>query len=539
MGAVIRLALQQGRQDRFALAAWIAGISGLGYAAATAVATQFGVENERAALVGVAAASPAFLFLRGLPDGIEVGAVTFFQGFSFTAVLAGLMSTFHVVRHTRADEDLGRLELLSSAPLSRSAPLVGTLLLGGCANLVLAAAVAGSFITSGLPVQGSVAAGAAAGAVGLVFTAAAALTAQIVPSARSANGVAAALVGAAYVVRGVGDALGAADASLLRVTPSWPSLLSPIGWAQRVRPFTETDILPLVILTAGAAALGAGAVALRRQRDLGASLVRADDAGAARAGAGLLSVTGLAWRLQRGTLAGWCITAALLGSIAGALGPLVRDALASNESLQDLLARLVRGNADVVDLFTTALLSVAGVIASSAGVQAVLRLRAEEAEGRAELLLAVPVSRPRWLLSSLIVAAASVAGVTLCAGAAAAAGLVLARTGGSSPGTVFAAATAHTPAALVFAAVAALAFALAPRWAAAAGWAVLALALVLGQFGELLALPPWLQDLSPFRHSSAMPIEPFNAPGALLMSAVVLCTAAAATWVIRERDLVG
>jgi hypothetical protein len=37
-----------------------------------------------------------------------------------------------------------------------------------------------------------------------------------------------------------------------------------------------------------------------------------------------------------------------------------------------------------------------------------------------------------------------------------------------------------------------------------------------------------------------MPVEPFNAPGALLMGAVALFGAATATatWMIRERDLV-
>lgn len=35
-----------------------------------------------------------------------------------------------------------------------------------------------------------------------------------------------------------------------------------------------------------------------------------------------------------------------------------------------------------------------------------------------------------------------------------------------------------------------------------------------------------------------MPVEPFNAPGALLMGAVALFGAATATWMIRERYLV-
>ncbi|WP_461164411.1 ABC transporter permease [Arthrobacter sp. R4-81] len=537
MSAVLRLALLQSRRDRGILAAWILGIAGLGYAAGTAVTTQFAEDNERAALISVAAASPAFLFLRGLPDGISSGAVTFFQGYSFTAVLAGLMSAFLVVRHTRADEDQGRFELVGSTHIARVTSLYATLLVGTCANVVLAVAVAAGFIAAGLPVPGSFLAGTAVGMVGLFFMAAAALVAQVMPSARSANGTAAALVGGAYLVRGAGDALGTADSSLLHVTAAWPSLFSPIGWAQRIRPFTETDSLPLLVIGAGTVVLAVVAVALRSGRDLGASYIAADDSGAERAGGGLASMLGLAWRLQRGSLASWCFITAALGAVAGGLGPVVRDALEGNPSLADLMSRLIPGDAGPVDLFTTAMLGIAGILAAAAGIEAVLRLRVEEAEGRAELLLAVPASRFRWLGSTLAVAAFTTTAVAVAAGASAAVVLALGQAGGSSPGTVFAAALAHVPAALVFPAVTVMVFALAPRWSSPAGWSALAAALVLGQFGELLGLPVWLQDLSPFRHSSAMPVEAFNPGGAMLMVAVAIAAAAAASRLIRERDL--
>ncbi|MET3370526.1 UNVERIFIED_CONTAM: ABC-2 type transport system permease protein [Jeotgalibacillus campisalis] len=537
MNTVVRLTLLQTRRDRAELTAWILGIAGLGYAAAAAVTTQFGGATDRAALMTVAAASPAFLFLRGLPDGIDIGAVTFFQGYSFTAVLAGLMSTFLVTRHTRDDEDQGRAELVGSTPVNRAAPLQATLALGAGANMVLAAVVAAGFMSAGLPTSGSVLAGAAVGAVGLFFMSVAALIAQIMPTARSANGVAAAAVGAAYLARGVGDALGTADASLLRVMAAWPSLLSPIGWGQRVRPFTEADPLPLVALTAVGVVLAVLAVALRKGRDLGDSYVAAKDSGPAQAGSGLRSMLGLSWRLHRGTLAGWCVAAAALGAVAGTLGPLVRDALSGNPSLMELMARIVPGDAGMVDLFTTALLGIAGILAAAAGIQAALKLRAEEVEGRAEQLLAVPASRSRWVSGNLVVAALSTTAVATVAGTAAAVALSLTQAGGSGPGAVFAAALAHIPAAIVFPAITVLAFALIPRWSSSIGWGALGAALVLGQFGELLGLPAWLQDLSPFRHSSAMPVEAFNPGGALLMAAIAVTGSAAAAYLIRQRDL--
>ncbi|OAE00970.1 polyketide antibiotic transporter [Arthrobacter sp. OY3WO11] len=537
MSGVLRLLPFQARRDRVALPVWILGITLLSFATSTAVATQFGDEAAQVAILTLAAANPAFLFLRGLPDGTGVGAVVFFQGYAFTAVLAGLMSTFLVVRHTRSDEELGRAELLGSMPIPRAASLAATLLLGTAANVVLAAFVAGAFITAGLPGAGSVAAGAAVGGVGIFFVALAAVTAQALPSGRSVNGAAAGLVGVAYLVRGIGDVLGTPSADLLHVTSAWLSLLSPIGWGQRTRPFTSPDLASLLVPLAAAAALAALAVVIRRRRDVGASLLP-ERVGKERGGVGGRSFVGLAWRLQRSTVAGWCIAAAALGAVAGALGPAVTETVSSLRPVKEMIERLVPGGqAGLIDVFVTALLGMAGVFAAAAGIQAVLRMRAEEAEGRAETLLSAPVSRARWLGANLFIAAVSAAVVSTTAGAAAAVGLAASGTSDGPAWSLVPAALAHVPAALVFLAAAAVAFALAPRVSILVAWGVLAVAIVLGEFGELFGLPAWLQDASPFRHSSAMPVESFNPTGAVGLLLVAAAGAVLAAYVLRRRDL--
>lgn len=537
MSAIMGLVLVQARRDRIVLPVWILGIALLGFAVAGAVATEFADEADRAAIIGVAAVSPAFLFVRGLPDGTGIGAVVFFQGYAFTAVLAGLMSTFLVTRHTRTDEELGRAELIGSVPIPRAASLTATLILGAAANLVLALCVAAGFAAAGLPGPGALMAGAAVGAVGAFFVAVSAAIAQAMPSGRAANGAAAGLVGAAYFLRGIGDAFGTPSADLTRVTSGWVSLLSPIGWGQRSRPFSAADPAPLLVLTAAAAALALAVVMVRGRRDMGASLLP-ERAGRERAGAGGASFLGLAWRQQRPTLIGWCLAAALLGGIAGGLGPVVTDVIGGNDSLRELIARLVPGSrAEIIDVFTAALLGIAGVLAAAAGIQAVLRLRAEEAEGRAELLLATPRSRARWLGANLVLAAASVAVVAIVSGTAATIGLAVAGAGNGPPGLLIGAAMAHVPAAAVFLAATAVIFAAAPRVSVPLGWGMLAGGLLLGQFGELLRLPAWLQDLSPFRHSAAMPVEPFDPAAALLMAAIALVGAGTAAYLLRRRDL--
>ena len=537
MSGVVGLLLVQARRERVLLPVWILSIAFLGFIIASAVATEFGDEAARTAIITVAGASPAFLFVRGLPDGTSIGAVVFFQGYAFTAVLAGLMSTFLVIRHTRTDEELGRAELIGSTPVGRAAPITATLFLGGAANLVLAVCVAAGFVAAGLPWSGAITAGAAVSAVGAFFVAVSGLVAQIMPSGRAANGAAAALVGGAYFVRGIGDAFGTPSNDLTQVTGGWFSWLSPIGWGQRSRPFTVADPTPLLALTALGLLLALAAIVLRSRRDLGESLL-AERAGRDRAVPGSSSLLGLAWHQQRFTLLGWCVFAVLLGGIAGGLGPVVTNVIGGNQSLRELIFRLVPGGrGEIIDVFTTALLGIAGVLAAAAGIQVVLRLRAEEAEGRAELLLAAPRSSARWLAANLFLATASVVIVAAVAGTAATAGLALSGVPSGPPDLLIGAALAHVPAAVVFIAASAVAFAAVPRVSIALSWGFLAVGLVLGQFGELMRLPVWLQDLSPFRHTAAMPVETFDPIAALTMTGIALAGAGIAGYLLRQRDL--
>jgi putative exporter of polyketide antibiotics len=81
MSAITALVLVQARRDRIVLPVWILGIAFLGYAVTSAVATEIADEAERTSIIMVAAASPAFRFVRGLPDG---------SGYRGGGVLSGL-----------------------------------------------------------------------------------------------------------------------------------------------------------------------------------------------------------------------------------------------------------------------------------------------------------------------------------------------------------------------------------------------------------------------------------------------------------------
>lgn len=537
MSPTLRLTLVILRRDRRQLVLWVAGISALVLATSTAIVTEFADEAERASIIALAVANPAFLFLRGAPDGTGIGAVFFFQGFSFIGVLAGLMSTFSVVRNTRAEEDHDRAEVVAAAPLRREAPLIAALAVAFITNLLLAVSVTLVVLAVGLETEGALYTGLAVGAVGLSFAGVAAVAAQIAPSSRAANGMAAAAVGAAYVLRGIGDALGTPDLPSFSIASAWPSWLSPIGWGQRMSPFGDANAAPLLLSVSFAVVLATLALGIQRNRDIGSSLLQ-ERPGPASASALRRSAGGVAWTLQRSTLIGWAIGAGVLAALAGALAPVVATALADNQALANLITRLLPGGqGEMIDVFATGILGICGTLAAAAGVQAVLRLRSEEASGAAEMLLATPLSRVGWMLGHVGVAIASVVLVAAAAGVSAGIAFILA---GAELGRIpssLAATLAHVPAALTLVGAAAIVFALAPRLTVSLGWGLLVIALVLGQFGELLSLPEWVQNVSPFHHSSALPLESLDVTATVVMTIAAAVGIGFAVAAFRLRDL--
>jgi len=390
------------------------------------------------------------------------------------------------------------------------------------------------FLALGLPASGALLGGAALGVTGFAFLGLGLLANQLSPTSRAANGLAGALVGAAYLLRAAGDALGEVDLDRLTSRAAWPSWLSPIGWGEQTFAFTADRPAPLLLgLTLGVVA-GAAAIVLQGRRDLGRSLLP-QRAGRAAARPGLTSGVGLAWRLQRAAVLSWAAGGAVLGLATGSLSRAVADATLDNPQVRQVLTSLAAGaGGDLVGVFLTALLSMVGVLAAAAGLQAVLRMRSEETDGTVELVLAGPVSRFSWLADALVVGALAV--LAVLAGVAAAAALSFAAVGdGTHAGIAARQAFAGLPAALVFVGLGALLVAAAPRLAVAGAWALFGVAVVLGLFGVLLRLPEAVRDVSPFSHLPTLPIEDWSPLGALTGVAVGL--GAAAALALRRRDI--
>src|ERR1700752_223473 len=146
--ALAKLAL---RRDRIMLPVWIyVGVIGVAANAYTFVKL-YKTASSRAALVASAQANPALLFLYGKLNGTSAGALAAWRYGVWGGLFAALMSVFIVIRHSRADEEAGRLELIGSARVGRQAPRASAIGVAVVANVGLTMLLGRVLPVLGLP----------------------------------------------------------------------------------------------------------------------------------------------------------------------------------------------------------------------------------------------------------------------------------------------------------------------------------------------------------------------------------------------------
>ena len=236
------------RRDRISLPLWVLLLS---LPLATVyVGSIEKVYPDQAARAGFAAsimASPAQRALYGQIYNDSLGAVGIWKAGMFHMLIA-VAVILTMIRHTRADEETGRTELMDSTAVGRYAGLSAALILSFGASIATGAIGAAGLLTTTVPAGGSLAFGAALAGSGLVFTAVAAVTAQLSPSARFSRSAAFAVLAAAFTLRAIGDAGSG--------TLSW---LSPLGWSLQVRPYAGDHWWVLLLHLATASVLTAAA----------------------------------------------------------------------------------------------------------------------------------------------------------------------------------------------------------------------------------------------------------------------------------------
>jgi polyether ionophore transport system permease protein len=512
------------------MAAWIYALTVVAYVSVAATKKLYTTNSALAAFAATAGKDRVTLAMYGPASDLNtLGGVATWKLGVYGAIAAAVMSMFLVLRHTRGDEDAGRLELVGAGAVGRSAALTAGLLTALLANLGLGLLMAIGLTVGGLPGVDSLGFGLGVTGVGCVFAAVTALAAQVAASSRTAIGIVTSVLGVAYLLRAVGDA---ANPGSWVTGLSWAS---PIGWTLQMRAFGPLHWWVLGVSALVAIVVTAAAYALAGRRDLGTGLLPVRP-GPAEAGASLRGPLGLAWRLQRGPLLAWAAAFAVYGLVMGALASSVAQLVGSSAGAREMFIKM-GGQSGLVNAFLAAIMATMGVLASAYAVQAALRLRGEESGQRAEPVLVGAVGRITWAASHLIFAV--LGPVVLLALVGLGMGLIHgANTGdvGKAVAQLLGSAMVQLPAVWVLTGIAVALFGLVPRLAALA-WGALAAFLLLTELGAFLNLSKWAVDISPYTHVPKLPGGVFTAAPLLWLVFTAAALTAVGLTAFRHRDL--
>lgn len=522
LGVMLRLVL---RRNRVRLAVWFVVLVGMLAYVASYYAEMFDTQQ---ALDDFAELSdtPGMRALTGLsPAADTLGGAVWTKGWMTIALSLAIGVVFLVTRNGRADEEVGRTELLRSRPLGRHATTTASWLVAGLLCLVVGAGVAVVSVVGGLDpdgtgVSGSLVLGASVTGAGLVGLGIGAVAGQVASTSRGANALGSVVVVGCYAVRMIGD-LGSG-------TLTWAS---PIGWAQEMQPYAGNRWWPLALLVALTVVLLAVAAWIGSVRDLGAGLV-AERPGRPVAPARWASPLGLGLRLQRGPVLGWTVavvlSAALFGSVVQAMTDLLDDAGGATEDL-------LRGTG--VPALLAMLVGMIALITAVFATQSAVSLRADEASGILEPQLAGSLSRTRWVLQRLAIPAVGTA-VLLAVGGGLLGAVYGSMVGDSSwAGRLAGASLAYWPAVMVLVGVAVALLGWAPRVAVPVTWGVMAAMWFATLLGEVFRLPQAVLDAMPFAAVPYQPLEPMSWTPLLVMTAVAALLVAAGTTRFALRDV--
>lgn len=485
------------RRDRIKLPAWLAGIALYVLYIGTALPSIAPREQDLAAIIPMLQ-QPIGRMFTGPAYGLDDPSYerVFAGGYLlYLLILAALMNIMLITRHTRAEEQSGRAELLRANGVGRQAPLTAALGLAALTNLLAGVIVAVLCLTvADYAVTGSLIVGAGVALIGMSFAGLTAVTVQLSGFSRAAAGLAGLVLGASFLLRAVGD--------MAAIGGSAASWASPLGWVNQTAPYVLDRWWPLLLLVAVTVVTVPLAFVLQGRRDLGAGLLSTRP-GRPEAGPTLGSAWGLAARLQRGPALAWGLALIVLGLTEGLFTQVMIDSTFElPDALRDVFGTdaLTQGYIAFLALFT-AMMTSAYVVYAAQG------LRSEERSARGDAVLATPTSRAAWAGAHLGVIALAASLIMAVGGLLTGLGVWLVT---SDTGLFTDTVVAHlnlVPAMLLVVGTCALLFGWVPSLLAPVGWTLVAVMIFVGNFAAMLDLPDWLNRLSPLDYPAQFPVE--------------------------------
>jgi len=498
------------RRERIGLNIWTTCIAGLVIYMPFLYEGMYPTVADRYAAMSMMQ-NPAIVAIVGPSTGAyTLGALFTQEILLVTLVIIAIMNILLVNRHTRVDEELGRLELIRSFPVGSTSTLQAVFAIVILVNALIGGLIAIGLAMSGVEsvtVHGSVLIGGIITMTGLLFATITAVCVQLFSTAKGASGYAFMVLLVMYLVRAVGD-----------VSGNFLSYVSPLGLVLKARVYVDDIWWPIAAVLVQVVVLGGVAVYLISKRDLGMGLIPAKP-GSRVAAKSLLSVDGLAWRLQRGSLIIWSISSFMIGVAYGAVIGEVEAYIGDNDIIQAILATMGDSDGSLIEQFIPFLILFLVIVLLIPVIGPILKLAGEEKRNLSEHLLTRVVSRTNllksyWLISmitSVILFIAGAFGFWL-------AGMIFLDEA-VALSTLMSAVMVYLPAAWLIIGFAVILVGWLPKLMSLAT-IMIGFTFFIAFFSEILNLPQFLINLSPLAHVPSLPIDEFSAVTFLVMSII-------------------
>ena len=400
---------------------WALVFGGTIAASALSYVNSFPDEASRQQLAASTSGDAGISILLGPVTAIDtVGGYTVYKCFVFLTTIGALWGLLAATRLLRGAEDTGRWHIVLAGATRASRATTATLAaLGAAVGVLFVGTTLITLLAARNPDVGfgfgeTVLYGSSVVLPAAVFVSVGALASQLGRSRRLATGVGMAGFGVAFVVRMIADS---------GPSTKWLLWLTPFGWTERMRPFTDNDLRPLVLAAVTIGALVVASTLLVSRRDVGAGVFASRDVVPPRP-FGLGSPFGLALRIELPVLVAWCAGAAAAAFAFGVVAKVATGAVP--DSIRDTLDKFGVQGTFLRQYFGVAFLLVATVVALLPASQ-IGATTEEETSGRLVQLLAQPVRRVSLLSGRLVLGAAGIVVAGTLAGLMAWVGAVDAR----------------------------------------------------------------------------------------------------------------
>ena len=483
------------RRFRVQIAAWVLPLWLLISVTAPSYESIYPSLETRTVLIEQMRKSPATRLLYGyVPTPGRLGQLLQWETGTFLLICTALMAILLTCRVLRADEDEGLVEILRAAGAGRAVPFLVPVALVWAAVGALSAG-AGGILTwqakniEELTVSGAWALAGTVCVVGWAFSALAAVASQLGRQVGQARSLSMIVLALAFGMRVAADQVAEGSSS------NWLRWLSPLGWRDLVRPYSDDRFAVLAVCGVIALVLAIVAAALAAHREYLDSYL--PDRSTSRRRWRLLGHMDLIARLSRRGVLGWALASTGLAALYGSVSGSVNDLLAPDSPTASYVGKMASGSA--VEQFMSLLTVVTVLLVAVAAVRRMNRLAGLEHAGLVEVELATGVSRSRLFLSQVLGAMIESAILLVISAAVLAATTAVQLTDDHAVARAFVFTVSQMPGMVAAVGIAAALVGLAPRLVGLS-WAVVTWSAFAQFFGGLVELKDWAKDLSVLGH---------------------------------------